>query len=63
MRLNPPEVIEAMYTDVSQAFLDGTLVAPVEQEYTIDQIDVALSHANREARSGKILLIPNGPID
>jgi trans-2-enoyl-CoA reductase len=63
MRSNPPEVIEAMYTDVSRAFLDGTLVAPVEQEYTFDHIDAALSHANREARSGKILLTPNGPID
>jgi len=62
MRSNDRAAIEAMYAEVSQAFLDGVLVAPVEAEYGLDQIEAALTHAHREARAGKILLTPNGPL-
>jgi len=63
MRSSERVTIEAMYADVSQAFIDGVLVAPVEAEYGLDRIGEALAHAHREARSGKILLTPNGALD
>jgi trans-2-enoyl-CoA reductase len=42
--------------------LDGTLYAPVEQVYPIDDIGPALLHAQRGERAGKILVAPNGPM-
>lgn len=63
MRSSDRAAIEAMYAEVSQAFIDGVLVAPVEAEYGLDRIGEALAHANQEARAGKILLTPNGPLD
>ncbi len=63
MRSSERSAIEAMYAEVSQAFIDGLLVAPVEAEYGLDRIGEALAHAHREARAGKILVTPNGAID
>ena len=63
MQTHSAKEIQTMYSDVSAAFLDGTLVAPVEAEYPLTQLSEALAHAHQEARSGKILLLPNGPLD
>ncbi len=63
MRSNARETIVGMYNEVSNWFIDGTLVAPVEAEYGFGQLAEALAHAHREQREGKILLLPNGPID
>jgi NADPH:quinone reductase-like Zn-dependent oxidoreductase len=41
--------------------IDGTLYAPVEKVYAIDDIKEALAHAQRAERTGKILVAPNGP--
>ena len=40
--------------------LKGTLSAPVEKVYPIEEITTALAHAQRGERSGKILVAPNG---
>ena len=54
--------IQALYDEMAQAFVDGTLEVPVEASYGLERIAEALAHANREARGGKILVTPNGPL-
>ena len=63
MRSNARPAIEELYSEMSGLFMDGTLVAPVEAEYGMDDIQAALAHAHQESRDGKILLLPNGPLD
>ena len=46
----------------ARRLLAGTLSAPVEKVYPIEDIKTALAHAQRGERSGKILVAPNGPI-
>ena len=58
-----PEEITAMYADMADKFLDGTLNVPIEATYALDDAKHALAHANKETRDGKVLLLPNGPID
>lgn len=58
----PREAIDATYAEVAELFIDGTLHAPVEATYTLDQVADALAHAAREGRDGKILFTPNGPV-
>lgn len=53
------EELSSMYQSLAANIADGTLHTPVEQTYPLDAIEDALEHANREARSGKILLTPN----
>ncbi len=48
--------------ELAQLVIDGTLRTTVEARYPIDEIRVALRHAQQEARSGKILLLPNGDV-
>jgi mitochondrial enoyl-[acyl-carrier protein] reductase / trans-2-enoyl-CoA reductase len=48
--------VRTMYADLGRQVLDGTLTAPVEQVYPIDDIKAALAHAQRGSRSGKILV-------
>jgi trans-2-enoyl-CoA reductase len=52
--------VQAIYADLGQQILDGTLSAPVEKVYPIEEIKMALTHAQRGERSGKILVAPNG---
>ena len=54
--------IEAMYGNLAASMTDGTIATPIEASYGLDDIGEALAHAAREARNGKILLTPNGPI-
>ncbi|MBV8336166.1 MAG: alcohol dehydrogenase, partial [Alphaproteobacteria bacterium] len=39
---------------------DGVLRAPVEATYGIDDIKMALVHAQRRGRHGKVLVLPSG---
>ncbi len=41
---------------------DGSLHVDVEATYGLEDIKTALDHASREARSGKVLITPNGPL-
>ena len=54
------EQVRAMYADLGRQIMDGTLYAPVEKVYPIEEIKAALTHAQRGERSGKILVAPNG---
>jgi NADPH:quinone reductase-like Zn-dependent oxidoreductase len=54
--------IRAIYGDLGAQVLDGTLHAPVEKVYPIEEIKTAIAHAQRGERSGKILVAPNGPV-
>jgi NADPH:quinone reductase-like Zn-dependent oxidoreductase len=54
--------VRAIYADLGRQILDGTLSAPVEQVYPIEEIKAALAHAQQGGRSGKILVAPNGPL-
>lgn len=56
------EQVRAIYADLGGQILEGTLSAPVEKVYPIEQIKAALMHAQRGGRSGKILVAPNGPV-
>jgi mitochondrial enoyl-[acyl-carrier protein] reductase / trans-2-enoyl-CoA reductase len=54
--------LEALYADLAARVADGTLRVEVEASYPIEEIKAALAHAEREGRSGKILVLPNGPV-
>jgi mitochondrial enoyl-[acyl-carrier protein] reductase / trans-2-enoyl-CoA reductase len=54
--------IRSIYAELGRQVLDGTLTAPVEKIYPIDDIKAALAHAQRGERSGKILVAPNGAV-
>ena len=52
--------IEALYAEMAQHFIDGTLEVLIEATYELPEISQALAHAYRESRDGKILLTPSG---
>ena len=54
--------IRGLYADLAAKLHDGVLKAPVEAFYPIDEIKQALAHAQRGGRSGKVLVLPNGPL-
>jgi NADPH:quinone reductase-like Zn-dependent oxidoreductase len=54
--------VRAIYADLGRQILDGTLSAPVERVYPIEDIRAALAHAQQGERHGKILVAPNGPV-
>lgn len=56
------EQVRAIYADLGQQVIDGTLSTPVEKVYPIEEIKAALAHAQRGERTGKILVMPNGPV-
>jgi mitochondrial enoyl-[acyl-carrier protein] reductase / trans-2-enoyl-CoA reductase len=54
--------LQALYADLAARIADGTLRVEVEATYPIEEIKAALAHAGRAGRSGKILVLPNGPV-
>jgi NADPH:quinone reductase-like Zn-dependent oxidoreductase len=54
--------LEALYAELSRRVASGALRVEVEATYPIEEIKVALAHARREGRYGKILVTPNGPV-
>ena len=54
--------MRAIYADLGRQIAEGSLSAPVEKIYPIDEIKTALAHAQRGERGGKILVAPNGPV-
>src|SRR5712691_9220267 len=54
--------VRAIYADLGQQVAKGTLSAPVEKVYPIEEIKTALVHAQRGERTGKILVAPNGSV-
>ncbi len=56
---SPREDIEKVYAEVAQLIAEGIVRAPVEATYDLTDVERALTHAERERRSGKILFTPN----
>jgi len=56
------EQIRAIYADLGRQVMAGTLSAPVDTVYPIENIKDALAHADKGGRNGKILVSPNGAI-
>ena len=54
--------VRALYADLGAKLRDGVLKAPIEATYPIDDIKLALAHAQRGHRHGKVLVLPNGPL-
>ena len=52
--------IQAMYAQLAQRLVDGTIHVDIEASYPLDKIADAMAHAKRESRGGKIQLRPNG---
>ena len=52
------DAVRALYADLARQVLDGTLTAPVERVYPMEEIKAALVHAQRGERTGKILVSP-----
>jgi len=50
--------IRAIYADLGAQVANGSLSAPVEKVYRLEEIKAALAHAQQGARSGKILVAP-----
>ena len=55
--------LEKLYADLAERVRSGALSVEIEQTYPIEEIKAALAHAGREGRGGKILVLPNGPVD
>lgn len=49
-----------VYGALTQAVATGTLHAPIDKVFTLDQITEAVSYTMAGGRSGKVLLAPNG---
>ena len=58
-----PEQVRAIYADLAVKLRDGVLKAPIDAAYPIEDIKQALAHAQRGGRNGKVLVLPNGPLD
>jgi mitochondrial enoyl-[acyl-carrier protein] reductase / trans-2-enoyl-CoA reductase len=54
--------IREIYAALGEQIAAGTLSAPVEKVYAMDEIQAALAHAQQGERTGKILVAPNGPV-
>jgi NADPH:quinone reductase-like Zn-dependent oxidoreductase len=54
--------VRELYADLSERVAVGTLSAPVDKIYPIENIREAMAHADKGGRNGKILVCPNGAI-
>jgi NADPH:quinone reductase-like Zn-dependent oxidoreductase len=54
--------VRELYADLAAKMRDGVLKAPVDALYPIDEIRAALIRAQQGGRHGKVLVLPNGPL-
>jgi trans-2-enoyl-CoA reductase len=57
-----PEGVRALYADLAAKLRDGVLKAPIDACYPIEEIKAALARAQQGGRSGKVVVLPNGPL-
>jgi trans-2-enoyl-CoA reductase len=57
-----PEGVRALYADLAAQLRDGVLQAPIDAHYPIEEIKAALVRAQEGHRSGKVVVLPNGPL-
>ena len=62
MRAMKPAALTALYDDLLPRIADSSLHVDVEATYGLEDIKTAMEHAGREARIGKVLITPNGPL-
>ena len=60
IRDTPRERLERVYGELVELLEQHAIGAVVEATYPLDQYQEALRHAQKNARSGKVLFIPNG---
>jgi NADPH:quinone reductase-like Zn-dependent oxidoreductase len=56
------EQVRAIYADLAAKVRDGVLKAPIDAFYPIEEIRSALIRAQQGGRNGKVLVLPNGPL-
>ncbi len=54
--------VREIYGDLAIKVRDGVLKAPIDSYYSIEDIKPALVRAQQGGRSGKVLVLPNGPL-
>jgi NADPH:quinone reductase-like Zn-dependent oxidoreductase len=59
IRDTPRERLASVYRELSQLVAQGAIRAEVEATYPLDQFRDALRQAQKTARSGKVLFVPN----
>ena len=52
------EAARARYAELARAVTEGWLASRVEATYPLDRVALAIEHAERPGRRGKILLRP-----
>ncbi|HJU14840.1 MAG TPA: zinc-dependent alcohol dehydrogenase family protein [Stellaceae bacterium] len=57
-----PDEVRGIYADLAAKVRDGRIISPVAARYPIEEITTALAHAQKGARNGKVLVLPNGPL-
>ncbi len=60
LRHSPRAEIEAVYRELEALVADGTLKAPVEATYPLEEYQTAFEHARRAGRGGKVLFTFEG---
>jgi len=58
-RNSTPNLRTAVYDELRGYIVDGRLSANVEKSYTLEEIKIAVAHAMKDGRSGKVVLRPN----
>jgi len=61
IRDTPRERLRRVYGELVELVEQGAIAAVVEATYPLDQYEQALRHAQQNARTGKVLFVPNGP--
>jgi len=56
---HPRTEIARVYGELAGLISDGTIAVPIAARYPLSQVREALAHTAREARGGKILLVPD----
>ena len=57
-----PAQVRSIYADLAAKIRDGVLKAPIDAFYPIEDIRSALIRAQQGGRHGKVLVLPNGPL-
>ena len=57
-----PEQVRGIYADLAAKLREGMLRAPIDAFYPIEEIRSALIRAQQGGRHGKVLVLPNGPL-
>jgi NADPH:quinone reductase-like Zn-dependent oxidoreductase len=60
IRDTPRERLERVYHELAELVEQRAISAVVEATYPLDQYQTALRHAQKSARTGKVLFVPNG---